>query len=97
MRTMGDILTSSLGELIIIGGDISVGDATIEHTRDILVSHKGEYKQYPTLGVGIQDFLNDDGVEDMIRTVRQELVKDGQTVNSLKYINGQLIINSEYA
>lgn len=97
MSIMGDILTSDEGELIIQDGDLVVGDSSLLHSRDLIISHPGEWKQNPTIGVGIQDFTDDDDTETLLRRVRQELIKDGQKVNKIIYTGeNKLIIDSEY-
>jgi len=98
MRVQGDIVTDDNGDIVIADGDILVADCTPLHTRDILRTHRGEYKQHPTIGAGIENFTDDESSEDMLRTIRKELIKDGQKVQTLRYneTNGQLQINSWY-
>ena len=86
------------GDIVIADGDVLVAECTMLHTRDILRTHRGEYKQNPTIGAGIENFANDEQSDEMIRTLRKELIKDGQKVQTLTYnqTNGQLQINSWY-
>lgn len=53
-----DILTDENGDLKIVGGDFATGQSDEQHLVDILSANKGEYKQHPLVGVGIQDWLN---------------------------------------
>ena len=94
-KQQGDILTDDNGELIFASGDIAVGDATQLHTRDLLYSRPAEYKQYPTVGLGIEDYLGDENKDDVISLARKELVGDGQNVETILY-DDELKINSFY-
>ena len=98
MKIQGDILTTDNGDLIFSDGDFAVGNATLLHTRDLIRSQKGEYKEFPTIGAGIENFCDDESPEDMLRTVRKELISDTQKVNKIQYseTTGKLIIDSWY-
>lgn len=88
---------ADIDDLLIANGDLVIGESTLQHQRHLLIAEKGEYKENPTVGVGIYGFLLDDNVEDMMRTVVQEFSKDGMLVDSVKLNNdGKLAIDAEY-
>lgn len=94
----GDILVDENGELLFADGDLAVGDATLFHTRDILATQPGEYKQFPTIGAGIADYIGDEDINELIRAGRRSLINDGQKVESFKIdsVTKELIIKSWY-
>lgn len=53
-----DILTDENGSIKFLNGDLDIGYSDEQHIEHILKAHKGDYKQYPMLGVGIADYLN---------------------------------------
>jgi|ERR1019366_2871912 hypothetical protein len=75
-------------DLIIEDGDFAIGEATLQHQNVLLLLQKGETKQYPTVGVAIRDYINEDTDADELRAViSQEFENDGMTI-------GTIILNS---
>jgi hypothetical protein len=83
------------GDLDLTGGDISFGESTAQHERDIIVAHKGDYRLSPGTGVGIIDFLESSG-ENVVLAISQQLAADGMTVNSVQIVNGNYEIDANY-
>lgn len=76
--------------------DLVVGDVTLQNQALILVSQKGEWKEHPMVGCGIEDITNDEDSDQWRRDIREQLVRDGMRVRSVK-INGEHIeIDAEY-
>jgi glutathione synthase/RimK-type ligase-like ATP-grasp enzyme len=96
VKVQKDILTTDTGELLIADGDVVVGDAVVLHQLDIIVAHKGEWKQNPLTGAGIAQFLDDDETEELLRTVRKELTLDGMTVSKVSIVNEELQVSAAY-
>lgn len=93
---MTDILLDNAGDLMIVGGDLVIGESTVQHQQLLLVSHKGEWKQYPKVGVGIDDFLNDDTTNAMMNEITHQFELDGMKVKSTNTINDKLYIEANY-
>lgn len=95
---MDDILldTDTL-DLQIVAGDFVVGDATEQNQHLLLLSNKGDYKQHPKVGVGINGFLLDEEQQDMMREIRSQFENDGMKVNKLVYADGKLKIDAPYS
>ncbi len=92
---MQDILIDETGDLGISGGDLLIGFSDLQHQEHLLVAQKGMYKQNPDVGVGMETFLRDSEIEDMIDEVRAEFIKDGMTINKLRF--DEASGNFEYA
>lgn len=85
VKKMLDILLSSTFDLVIKNGDFDFGDATNQNQNLIILASKGEFKQSPTVGVGIIDYILDDANTDELEGVIQnEFEKDGLTIDKLK-------------
>ena len=70
-----------------------IGYSNLQHQQHIIICQKGELKQSPDAGVGIEDYLLGDDEDDMVREVRSEFEKDGQVVNSISFDEQKLEAN----
>jgi hypothetical protein len=68
----------------LVAGDFVRVESTAKHQKDIILNNKNDYKQNPTIGVGAFDFLNDEGMSDLIREVAKQFNQDGMDVKSVK-------------
>lgn len=93
---MTDYLLDENNDLLIVDGDFAKGDADLQNQKLLLFAAPGSYKQYPTVGVDIINFLKDDNQAAMLREIRQQFSQDGMTVKQLSYANGKLNINAPY-
>lgn len=88
-------LNADLDLLIGDDGDFVVEETTQQHIYLNLISQKGEWKQNPTLGIGIEDMLGDDEAS-IEKSIREGLQYDGSTVNSINFKNGEMKIDAQY-
>lgn len=79
----------------IISG-LEIGDIMRQNQALIMVMHKGELKENPSVGVGISDIINDHQLDKWRAEIREQLEMDGQKVDSVKLDNYGLIIEAEY-
>ena len=92
-----DILLNSDIDIMFADGDFVVGDSTMQNQYLILSTHKGEWKENPFIGAGVEDMLNDDGGEAYWKQkISEELKRDGMNVKDVKINNGQIQINANY-
>jgi hypothetical protein len=64
-------------------GDIVWAESTLQHQRDILLAHEGEYRLSPAVGVGASDYLDDEGQDNLKREINRQFTRDGMTVRSI--------------
>ncbi|MFK7004593.1 oxidase [Flavobacterium covae] len=94
---MQEFLLDQEGDLDFTGGDFNIGNSDAQHQEHILVAHKGEYKQFPELGVGITQILNDDEYMGTLIEIKKNLEYDGMHVKNVKFMpNGNLYIDGNY-
>jgi len=91
---MIDILLNEQHDIAIANGDLVLGDARVQQQQVLLLSKKGDFKQYPTTGIGIQQYINDDEPAKMVSDVVSQFTADGILVNKVAFENGQLIIDA---
>ncbi|MDP2723211.1 MAG: hypothetical protein Q8O72_10670 [Bacteroidales bacterium] len=84
MAKTTDILLDADFDLQAKNGDFVLGDATLQNQQLILLSHKGELKQEPLLGVGLRNYLLDDAtIHEMHQEIQKQFSLDGMTVNEI--------------
>lgn len=80
----------------IISG-LSIGPTTEQNQAFILILAPGECKEYPTLGVNIEQLLLDDDLLGLRHSIRRNFSMDGLTTTKLElYDIGRIKIESKY-
>ncbi|MCQ2359948.1 MAG: hypothetical protein MJ009_00505 [Paludibacteraceae bacterium] len=75
---------------------ICLGETTPQNQAFILIAQKGDFKEHPTVGVGINDMAKDNNLSLWRRAIIDALVEDGQRVNSVKVTETSIHIDAEY-
>lgn len=78
-----DYLHTELGDLKIEGGDFAVGESTKQHQSLMIRLNKGELRQFPKTGVGVDSFLQDDNPGDVEPEIRKQFEADGMTIRDI--------------
>ena len=78
-------------------GDFAIGISDKQHIKHILKAFKGEFKEFPELGVGIEQMINDDNYMDILIEAKKNLQYDGVEVKNIKFTNeGKLNVDGGY-
>lgn len=94
---MNDILLDSNGDLSFKNGDLEIGYSDNQHQEHILIVNKGEFREFPELGVGIIQMLDDDDYLPVLIEAKKNLEYDGMKINNIKFEeNGNLNIDGSY-
>ena len=89
----GILLHTETNDIIIRNGMMATGTTDEQNAQLIVLAEKGEFKEYPQLGVGISQFLKSTGREkELLRAIRIQLALDGIRPKQLTYQNGKLNI-----
>ena len=75
---------------------LPIGDPTRQNQALILVLHKGELKEYPQIGCGISDMLQDNDPLYWRSLIREQLEMDGQKVNGIRLTLKSIDIDATY-
>lgn len=78
---MTDIITED-NDLKIANGDFVVEESKAQHIEHILMVHKGQFYQYPLLGVGIKSKIKGDG-EDIKGEIIKQLKSDNIEIDKI--------------
>jgi hypothetical protein len=84
-------------DMVIKNGDFMVEESTLTHQKCLLLAEKGDYRQFPTVGVGLTNYLLDDGDTDKLTSeIQTEFTRDGMEIDKL-IVQGSLIdVEAEY-
>lgn len=94
---MTDLHLDNTGDLEIVNGDFVIGYSDNQHQEHILMATKGEFKEFPELGVGLNRMLSDDDFTPFLIDAKKNLEYDGMKINNIKFEeNGNLTIDGEY-
>lgn len=82
---MNDIAIDNTAHDIILDSnhDIVICDTTAQDKWNLLIHHKGEFKQYPMQGIGIEDIACDHELPAWKREIQNQLETIGMTVSKL--------------
>lgn len=94
---MQDILLNDDNDLEIKDGDFLVGSSNKQHQKHILTANKGEYKEFPEVGVGIIQMIADDRYTELLIETKKQLEYDGMQIKDVSLQpNGKMIIDGKY-
>lgn len=80
-----DILLDDTGDLAIVDGDFVIGDSLDQETEAIILSIKGDFKEFPTFGTNLIEKVKANISEIEIKQIiKTELKKDGKSYQELK-------------
>ena len=83
-------------DLVIQDGDFVRTEATADHQKSLILDVPGDYKDNPLVGVGIVNYINDEGPQNLIRAISQQFMKDGMEVVSVTLGNDGVIHSDAY-
>lgn len=81
---MTDFLLDDNFDLLIVDGDLVIGESTAQHQKILILADKGEFKDVPMRGVGALKYLEDHSPDNLAREIRQEFSADGMKVNKIQ-------------
>jgi hypothetical protein len=79
-----------------IASGLIVGDVTHQNQALILLAQKGEIKESPTVGVGINDICNDSDFRLWKREITEQIEGDGQQIKKLTVNEKGLFLEAKY-
>jgi len=92
---MNDILLNTDNDLMIANGDFAVGDCLNQQVGLLLLFNKGEVKQHPLTGAGINDLLNSESMAAVTDEIQKQLKADGLKLRKIERVDGKIYIAAE--
>lgn len=93
---MEDILLDQDFDLLIQNGDLVIGPSSEQHQQLLLLSNKGDWRQFPMVGVGVREYLKDENENSMVGEIKEQFEMDGMEVKDIRIANGQIGIDAYY-
>ncbi len=93
---MLDFLIDNDNDLAIEDTDLVIGRSDEQHQELLLMTNKGEWKEKPTMAVGLAGYLKDDDVNAALAEIKQEFERDGMEVKYVGFNNDKIEINASY-
>ena len=82
-------------DLVVDLGDFVLADSDQQSVQDIINAYKGNYKEFPLIGVGIDTYRNSTPDESELQSiVKKQLEADGFTVNSVTIIDKKIYVDA---
>jgi hypothetical protein len=79
-----------------ITGGWQTGETTAQNQALILICQKGELKEQPTVGIGLNDICNDDDFRLWKREITEQIERDGQQITELILDEKGLKLEAKY-
>lgn len=86
-----DYLIDDSGDLKFENGDLATGFSDPIHQEDIIISDIGNWKEFPTLGVGVNRYLNGPNIQALKKYVKLHLESDDYKVRAVDVIDNKEI------
>ena len=79
-----DVLLDTDNDLLFRDGDIVIAPSKEQHIKQILFSEKGDWKQFPIVGIGIKDYINSPLTRKVKTTLEKEILLQLQSDNFIQ-------------
>ena len=89
-------IDSETGDILVGKNGVSIGDTSQQNQYLILVSHPGEWKENPLLGVGIGDYVNDNETDFIRHSIYENFRMDGIEIEKMTVNPGDIKIAAQY-
>ncbi len=80
---MHDILLDENGDLVDNNGDLAIGNSALQHLDLLLKSNKGDWKEYPLVGVDLNKSINStlslQNTDAIVKQIKLQMEMDGFT------------------
>jgi hypothetical protein len=93
---MTDLLHNEEYQLQVSSGDFVTGRSDEQHQGLLIVSAKGDFKEFPAACVGAWHYLKGEDEQGLLSAIKWEFEKDGITVNRVYKANDQIITDAFY-
>ena len=95
MAKFKDIIIDDDGDISFFNGDFKVKESDSQHVEHIMISDRGQFRQFPLIGVGIYRlFSGSPNVQFVRQQIKLQLESDGYNVRQIT-INPQNITEIE--
>ncbi|MFV0313254.1 MAG: hypothetical protein ACK5KN_16625 [Dysgonomonas sp.] len=91
-----DLILDGNDDILIEDGDFVIDESTLQHQRLLLLCNKGEFKEFPSRCVGLNNYLETHRTEALAREIDVDFSKDGMKVSKIRIDVPNLEIEADY-
>lgn len=88
--------TGTAFELDLTDGKMKLMEVTHQNQAMLLMARPGEFKEFPTMGVGLPDILLDHDLNGWRRRIIEQLEADGQRITRIKVTTQGVDLEATY-
>ena len=96
MKKTGIQITADGDLALLEDGKLQTGNTLYQNQYMILKAQKGDFKEYPLLGVGIDEITNDEDTLEWKKRIRENFSYDELVIDSISISNNQTFIVADY-
>lgn len=93
---MTDITLTDNYDLAVSNGDFCLEESLKQSQMLLLETNKGEWKQNPTMGVGVINYVEDYTAARLAREIREQFAKDGMQVINIRIDGTTLDVDAQW-
>jgi len=91
-----DIRIDDTYDLAIDQGDFVTGESLNQEIGCLFAANEGDYRQHTKTGIGISNYILDEGTGELNRNIRLQFKRDNKTIKSLTFKNGKIQLDAEH-
>lgn len=88
-----DYILDDNDDLIInSSGDFAEDDEGLQIQKDLFITSKNDWKENPTIGIGIEFYIDNEDPDSLYKEIREQYTKCGMKIKSIENENGKIKI-----
>jgi hypothetical protein len=92
----GILLNPETGELLLQNNRIAIGEVTEQNQFLLLKANKGEIREDPLCGIGIDNMLLEHNFTAIRKEIINQVERDGQRINKCVVSESGVFLDAEY-
>jgi hypothetical protein len=94
---MKDIMLDELNDVLLQNNDLVIGYSDQQQREHLLLTEKGDVKQFPDAGVGTLKFLESEDPGALLREISIQFSADGMRLKQVRFNEtGKILVNAPY-
>jgi hypothetical protein len=89
-----DILIGDDYDLLIDQGDFLTGESLNQEIGCLLAANQGDFRQHVKAGVGLSNYILEEGSSELNREIRLQFKMDNKTIKSLTFNAGNIQVDA---
>lgn len=83
-------------DIDLTSGSMALMEVTHQNQAMLLIARPGEYKEFPTIGIGLPDMLMDHELSGWRRRIIEQVEADGQRISKIQITTTGVDLEAKY-